>query len=640
MEGLMTTNRFNDATRQGSWYISIASMVAQRRISDISEKSLRVGGINLIPESHQTVVSNSRDTDEILLAASLSMANCALRTVDGMMSSGCLIRKKKGQDVQFKCSIPVAVAPQDRVLVTFWVFNEFYAFGSSAKKSEKEIIALEVPATVHRIHRRRLDRTELGSGEKFPVTLREMNGRRCLSGIAINISPVGFGIEVRLDERQNADRLRTLHQDLVFLAEIPGISARNPTPARVVHFRMSADGSTAHLGIACIVPIAVGDEPSLEDFLLEHRYPDVVRARTDEDYEKIWRMLFNLDKVVHVDASRKESSIATWKKSSWSPAPLHRIYLLRNPENPAKTRGTLSVSRFYSKTWLIHQLAVDGTRGRVLSHQLYGRVLDFLRQTEEVKFTVGTWSKDARVFQKYYLDFIHADPDPSNHYLEQCSYLEFPVTDTLQELEKSPMADYVMRPFDYTSQGEILRFLRGSYPPIFLEALDLDEYRMCLEDVHDYYGRVALQRNREILLAHKPGGGLAGFALVEYGSPNQNIFSLFDNFRLFPLVEGLEAAMVRKELLRAAMQVYARVGIPRATIWTADQELERSVSCCSPGIEVYFWIANTRRIKAFLRHLDRLHGRMSTMRATRDERETLIHEDSSAPLARPVGERM
>jgi hypothetical protein len=283
------------------------------------------------------------------------------------------------------------------------------------------------------------------------------------------------------------------------------------------------------------------------------------------------------------------------------------------------------VSRFYTKTWLIHQLAVDGTRGRVLSHQLYGRVLDFLRQSAEVKFTVGTWPKEARVFHRYYLDFIQSDPDPSNHYLEPCLILEFPVTETVKELASARDSNLEVRPFDYGHQDEVLGFLRSKYPPIFLQALDLDEFRMCLEDVRDYYDRVALRRKREILLAFAPGDVLVGFSLVEYGSANQNIFSLFDNFRLFALTsDPVQATLVKKVLLEATMRVYAQAGIANAITWTSDPEMEALVSCCRLELDAYFWIANAKRTKAFLRHLDRLHGRMSTLRAARDERSVTI----------------
>ncbi|HLG18718.1 MAG TPA: hypothetical protein VI895_02740 [Bdellovibrionota bacterium] len=591
------------------------------KVHDLELEFLGADRVEAIPEDQRTVVCDPRSADEIILAAVVSNMRCSLRTAGGLSANGRLARKKKSETLHFHTSTSIEAKPDESVLVSFWVFNEFYAFQSVITGCKGDDLALETPTVVQRIHRRRLDRTDLPSAERFPVNVREMSGQRHLFGVVTDLSPVGFGIEVPLDKQRTAERIRGLNRDLVLVADIPGNPARNSTPAKVAHLEVDPGASVARLGVACTVPLAVGDEPSLEDFLLERRYPDVVRACTDADYEKIWQMLFSLEKVVHVDAGRKESSVVTWKKTSWSPAPLHRIYLLRNPEDTSKTQGTLSVSRFYNRTWLIHQLAVDGTRGRVLSHQLYGRVLDFLRQTAEVKFTIGTWPKEARVFHRYYLDFIQADPDPSNHYLEPCLILEFPVAETLKELEGFPGDNLVVRPFDYGKQDDILRFLRSKYPPIFLQALDLDEYRMCLEDVRGYYDRVALQRNREILLAFAPGEVLVGFALVEYGSANQNIFSLFDNFRLFTLFgNGPQATLIRKVLLEATMRVYARAGISRAITWTSDPEMETCVSCCRRELDAYFWIANAKRTKAFLRHLDRLHGRMSTRRAARDER--------------------
>lgn len=487
--------------------------------------------------------------------------------------------------------------------------------------SSFEKLTVKIPNEIYRLQQRSLDRTILSKEDRFPIKIKEINGKRSFSGVVRNLSTLGLGIDILEDSEIGKRKLgfvTELDQSIVVSIEFPNNEIGRKIPGRITHWKSNDAEKSVYLGISCTFPIAQGDEHSLEDYLLERRYPDVFRARSVLDYERVWKMLQSLDKVIHVDSSKKDSSIVTWKKTSWSHKPLHRIYLLNNQEDPEKIHGTLSVSRFYSKTWLIHQLAVDGTKGQALSHQLYGRALDFLRQTEEVGYTIGTWPKEVNVFKRYYLEFVQND-DSQFHYLEECNFLEFPVQQTIQLLEKNHFAsEFSIEPFNYRAQKDVLQFLRSKYPAIFLESLNLSEYQMLLEDLQNYYGRVGLKRNREILLAYSKDKKTVGFSIVEFGSNNQNIFSLFDNFRIYSLEKDPQIAFqIKIKLLLETFKIYFKNGIRHVTCWSDDADLKKFASIFNQPIHVYFWIANAVRMKAFLRHLDRLHGRMSTIRSSR-----------------------
>lgn len=501
----------------------------------------------------------------------------------------------------------------------FELFNECYVLEGRASQGHDSFSI--TPSNLYKLGQRVLDRVSLPSPGKFSVHIQEMSGRRRFAATLADISSQGLGLRVQGDARDGVRRF--LSADLHVLVE-PRIESvdRETVPATVAHWRLEDDG-TISIGLKCHIPIAVGDRNSLEDFLLDQKYPHVRRSKTNEDYSSVWDlMIHQLENVIHVDSARKTSSIITWKKTSWSQRPLHRIYILKD-EGLAETTGTLSVSRFYSRSWLIHQLAVDASKGKIMSHELYGRVLDFLRQSDEASYTVGTWPKTARVFQRYYLDFIQNDA-PDMHYLEDTWILEFDTQRALEEVQakKRPLP-LSIRPFQYSDQTEILSELRKRFPPIFMKALDLQEYDMKLRDIDVLYGRVGLERKREIYLAHMKNE-LVGFSIVEWGSKNQNIFSLFDNFRIITTAAAKpeDVFQIKLALLEKTLLHYEKLGIDQVITWSKDEDMKNGLQTCHLSLDAFFWIANARQMKKFLRHLDRFHGRMESIKLLRSRRET------------------
>ena len=304
----------------------------------------------------------------------------------------------------------------------------------------------------------------------------------------------------------------------------------------------------------------------------------------------------------------------TWKKSSWSTRPIHRLYLLKDREEQESAAyvGTFAASRYYSRTWLLHQLGVDGTRAQVLSHQLYGRVVDFLRQTEDVKFVMGTFPKNARVFQRYYLDFIRGDPEGDKHHLEETNIMEFEVDRCLDDLHGVAAVGMEVVPYRLGDQAYVLEVLSRSHSPLYLEAHDLKPFDLLLEEVSDIYERVSLRRGRNIFMARKQGRDV-GFAIVECGSEDQNVFSLFDCFRIYVVDEAF-AEETKAALLRRVLEHYREKNIAHAIAWSDDAAFGKLCPSAKLFYEVYYWVAKADRMKPFLRHLDTLHGTMTVLR--------------------------
>lgn len=575
--------------------------------------------------AEKTVIDAGPEVFEFLKLCALAGVSGALRTDSVLIGQArALVPKEKGSAIatfELLTDIP-SIQIGERLIWSCDLFREHYVLVAQLAGVEGTHLSTSTDTIVYRVHQRQLDRCVLKEEEPILVQVRELSGRRILNGRVTDLSTRGLGLNLERSLKVDVDRMLSLEQDVLVLVNIPGVATPTPVPARIVHWdRTPSSGDGIHLGVACSIPLALGDQHSLEDFLLERKYENVRRARTDIDYQGVWRLLDSAYRSLNTipDSSRMASSIITWKKASWSPRPLNRIYVLRDTVHPSTAEeveiiGTFSSSRYYSKTWLLHQLAVDGNKGQVLSPQLYGRVVDYLRQTDEVRYVMGTFPSEARVFQRYYIDFIQNDPHQEFHYLEKTGIYEFDVEKALAELEvTAPPARVVIEPISNKTQSYVFGELRSRFPKLFLQALDLSEFDCLLQDASATYEKVALRRKREIHVAHLDGHPV-GFVMGEWGSDDQNVFSLFDNFRLFCSATNAEGIEVRRELMRTLFKSYTREKVRTVISWSQDKSLLEAVTCGKEFHGAYFWIAAANRMGPFLRHLDLLHGRLKTIR--------------------------
>ncbi len=535
-------------------------------------------------------------------------------------------RKINAQLVRSKSEYLEVVLPEDvsidkstGLFITFELFFEQYCFFSTCEKTENIKCFVYYPNSVFLVHHRDLDRTQIPKEEIVTVKIKEVSGRRSLLGNILDLSVKGLKINIPINERCDSQRILGFERDVIMTVNIPGVDRMDPIPGRVTNWFNGVEA--VHIGTSCFIPLSVGDQESVEDFLLDKKYPNVKRSKSSSDHLQVWRLLQKtLEKIAPPDMTRKDESIITWKKTSWCRRPIHNLYLLYSDQaknNQHEAIGTIAVSRFYSKTWLLHQLGVDGSSGQLLSHQLYGRTLDFLRNTDDVKYTIGTWPKASSVLKKYYLEFIERDPFPQYHYLEQTNVVDFYVVKVLSSLKARVLPTNIkILEANARQCQEILQDLRNKYPDIFLDALDLRDFDMHLESTNALYESVSLKRGRNILSA-MDGNELKGYAILDYGSKYQNVYSLFDNFKIFTLGNDSRDNEIKLMLLREVMVVYHSMGIEMAMSWTKDKILTSGLDGTDVFLEAYLWVANTKRMKSFLRHLDSIQGRINVIRGAR-----------------------
>lgn len=502
---------------------------------------------------------------------------------------------------------------KDRFLITFTLFGDFFIFPVSSREifHEKECEMLRinpVPELVYRVRRRVSDRVNLNVSEQILVELREKNGRRNFKMHIQNLSIKGLGLVS--NDKNIFSRLIELDKEVYVKPHIPGLQRSEWLPAKVVHWKKI--GELFIIGIDCELPLGFGEETYVEDFLLRKKYPNVIRANSQKDYILAWNILDEAYKhFTPVDQQKLNDVIISWLKTSWSRKPLHRVYLLQKNSQTSKTNktlGTISASLFYSKTWLVHQLAVDGTQGQILSHQLYGRAFDYLKQTRNVKYITGIWPKGHRVFQKYYVDFIREDSSVNPHSLSETRVFHLDTQLALDSVQPLSKEIYSKECESLDDWSEIYNHLKTKFPVFVLDAMDITPVDFELRDVDELYMTVALDRKRKWLIFFEEDKLLA-FSLIEWSSGSHSVFDLFNQFRIFFLADPHGYSdKVMKTVFGKILQVYADNNIKK-TIFTDPIINPHNFLAGSEFFgEALLWIGSTKNTNGFLRHLDRLHG--------------------------------
>ena len=152
-----------------------------------------------------------------------------------------------------------SVLDSNSLLVTFSIFNEFYAFNSKLVNTA-ENFQIQIPTEINRIHQRGLDRTLLSKEDQFSIKIREINGQRSFIGVVQNLSTLGLGIEI-LEKSENGKRkhgsITDLDQSVVVSIEFPDNEIGRKIPGRITHWKMNELDQSIYLGISCTFPMLV-----------------------------------------------------------------------------------------------------------------------------------------------------------------------------------------------------------------------------------------------------------------------------------------------------------------------------------------------------------------------------------------------
>ena len=421
--------------------------------------------------SEKTILTEGL-VNELIKLCELAETQCAVYEQTNFVAFGRFIKSSEKSEIQITWDGCYPFQARQAVSFTFEMYNEFYVFSSELAAVEPNVLHVKFPKRITRIHQRKSDRFFLEETEYIDATLQEVTGKRHVPVRIVDLSSQGFGLRIGLKDQKEVERILGLDEHMVIYPNKSQRLDETPFSAKIAYWKQEND--TIHLGVSCPIPLALGEKDALEDFFLGKKYPNVRRVKTDQDYQDVWRLITEaFQTLTPVDPSKTESSIVTWKKASWSPYPLNRMYVLDSDEAKNQIAATISTSRFYHRTWLIHQLAVDQSLAQVLTHPLYSSVVDYLQQTRDVQYLTGCWPKELRVFKRYYLDFIRNDSDQEAHYLEETNILEFNIERACKDLPASIKCNGIeVDAMERAEEMEILLYLEQKYPALFLDALD------------------------------------------------------------------------------------------------------------------------------------------------------------------------
>ncbi|MFW6066846.1 MAG: hypothetical protein ACOC97_00790 [Myxococcota bacterium] len=206
-------------------------------------------------------------------------------------------------------------------------------------------------------------------------------------------------------------------------------------------------------------------------------------------------------------------------------------------------------------------LALSGNRSL---YEVYHHALEHASRDPLLRWLVVYIKTDGARFTR----LLHKDFPSWHDDGQRASLVRFRAmagrTDAAAEADDEPSWD--VAPAEAPELDLLARRIAHLRTPAYVEALDLTRRRLKSPALERAWSRAGLARKREILIARREGQPVAA-AVLDLAEDGLHLFGLLDVVRVFPLVEGAEAAY--EPLLRAAARWYAARG--KATFTYFDE---------------------------------------------------------------------
>jgi hypothetical protein len=217
-------------------------------------------------------------------------------------------------------------------------------------------------------------------------------------------------------------------------------------------------------------------------------------------------------------------------------------------------QATVSHLKMYQSSWLLCQVSKAKSNsasaaGRRGLWEMYLRIYECAHSDKDTRWllvyvqdSAPRWSRELHVeLPKRYLAAGDACLLPFRA-------LEIAVDAPLRESGSEAAGLRVVTP-DLTSARGAVRDLSRVRPAQYLDALDLTEARLQLDEVRQRWERAGLERERTLLVAYE-GDVRCAMAVVETAELGAHLYGLLDCLRMYPLRPGGERAF--GSLLREA----------------------------------------------------------------------------------------
>ncbi|OJH37428.1 hypothetical protein [Cystobacter ferrugineus] len=267
--------------------------------------------------------------------------------------------------------------------------------------------------------------------------------------------------------------------------------------------------------------------------------------------------------------------------------------------------ATLSSVRAWRHGWLVHQLAKrpgapvpEVAPGRIL-RELHLRALEHAQNTPDFRWLLSYVDSSVPFFERLYLSYArrHADTGealvlPVHLWRARCD-----------EPSGQPSDGIDVGPATAEETEFLASEIARTRPACYVEAMDLSRERLALTDATQAWHAAGLERERQVLVAHREGMAVAAIVL-ERGPEGMNLLRMLDTARLFPLVPGGQDTYVA--LLDAARTWYAARGLPSFVLVSEEDDdglLAAARLREGPGTSPCLWLLSAHLLPEFLEHV-------------------------------------
>lgn len=326
--------------------------------------------------------------------------------------------------------------------------------------------------------------------------------------------------------------------------------------------------------VICGIRFTEMDRPTqhrLVDYLISKSFPRVRTAR-DDDATALWDFLEHTNYLSEakrrVQLYPEEEIRATQARLLRAPAHLSRTLLYTDQD---EIHGTISLTRIFSHTWMVHHLAAAMRVAALVPRHLLLYLGEYISKTPDIEYVRMMWRPNNNWSNRMLGRLIHRLHNHEQSVVKHYTYLDM-AADALP-----PVGDdggWKVRRLAPSESAELEIHFVERREFFLMKAEDLHRQDPHLSGLNERYGQSNLRRHREILIAER-GGTVGGFCLVELGSPAFNLSNLLNAFRLVltRAAEG-EADTVGRVLALAAGELYAETGQRRVVALVEDPEAD------------------------------------------------------------------
>lgn len=211
--------------------------------------------------------------------------------------------------------------------------------------------------------------------------------------------------------------------------------------------------------------------------------------------------------------------------------------------SPGRIESSLSATKAYAGTWMLHQLAkrkvVQGSSRRIL-RDTYLRAFEHVHADSKATWILCYHEAHIRWTHKAHVSFARQFEATGLTIARPFRLME---ARCQARLEPKQAGAFSVKRASLDECDLLLDVLEATFPRVYREGADLVPERLDLAEAKRIWGAAGLERDREIWVARDRGVPVAA-AILEVGETGTNLFRLLDSLRLISLQPGGEAGFL------------------------------------------------------------------------------------------------